>query len=209
MANRPMTTIEWGLLIALSALWGGSFLFNGILVRELPPLTIVHHSVELSESEARGYALLRSMAPMILDAQARGAIAAASLHAEHPTQDVALGDYTLNVDLRRNRRDPKQVPALGYALAIQAGPDEFYVAGCDVQVVFFSRREPDAIVGFASTEAGQFVDGQWKPGRRMNGDDILLRYDIAKAAAQNQSGSGLRFFGPNPSVQHVELYRYR
>jgi hypothetical protein len=157
----------------------------------------------------RGYALLRSMAPAILDAQARGAIAAASLHAEHPTQDVALGDYTLNVDLRRNRRDPKQVPALGYALAIQAGPDEFYVAGCDVQVVFFSRREPDAIVGFASAEAGQFIDGQWKSGRRMNGDDILLRYDLAKAAAQNQSGSGLRFFGPNPSVQHVKLYRYR
>lgn len=48
MANRPMTTIEWGLLIALSALWGGSFLFNGILVRELPPLTIVAGRVALA-----------------------------------------------------------------------------------------------------------------------------------------------------------------
>ncbi|WP_421580030.1 DMT family transporter [Shinella sp. M31] len=48
MANRPMTTIEWGLLIALSALWGGSFLFNGILVRELPPLTIVAGRVTLA-----------------------------------------------------------------------------------------------------------------------------------------------------------------
>jgi drug/metabolite transporter (DMT)-like permease len=43
-----MTTIEWGLLIALSALWGGSFLFNGILVRELPPLTIVAGRVTLA-----------------------------------------------------------------------------------------------------------------------------------------------------------------
>ncbi len=48
MANHPMTTIEWGLLIALSALWGGSFLFNGILVRELPPLTIVAGRVALA-----------------------------------------------------------------------------------------------------------------------------------------------------------------
>ena len=48
MATRPMTTIEWGLLIALSALWGGSFLFNGILVRELPPLTIVAARVALA-----------------------------------------------------------------------------------------------------------------------------------------------------------------
>lgn len=43
----------------------------------------------------------------------------------------------------------------------------------------------------------------------MNGDDILLRYDLAAAAAKNQSGSGLRFFGPYPTVQHVKLYRYR
>jgi drug/metabolite transporter (DMT)-like permease len=31
---------EWGLLIILSVLWGASFLFMGILVKELPPLTI-------------------------------------------------------------------------------------------------------------------------------------------------------------------------
>ncbi|MCW5707082.1 DMT family transporter [Shinella sp.] len=48
MANRSMTAGEWGLLIALSLLWGGSFLFNGILVRELPTLTIVTARVGLA-----------------------------------------------------------------------------------------------------------------------------------------------------------------
>ena len=48
MANRNMTAGEWGLLIALSLLWGGSFLFNGILVRELPTLTIVSARVALA-----------------------------------------------------------------------------------------------------------------------------------------------------------------
>lgn len=48
MANRSMTAGEWGLLIALSFLWGGSFLFNGILVRELPTLTIVTARVSLA-----------------------------------------------------------------------------------------------------------------------------------------------------------------
>jgi drug/metabolite transporter (DMT)-like permease len=43
-----MTTREWALLIALSLLWGGSFLFNGILVRELPPFTIVAARVALA-----------------------------------------------------------------------------------------------------------------------------------------------------------------
>jgi drug/metabolite transporter (DMT)-like permease len=36
-----MGKAEWAMLIALSVLWGGSFLFVGLAVRELPPLTIV------------------------------------------------------------------------------------------------------------------------------------------------------------------------
>jgi drug/metabolite transporter (DMT)-like permease len=32
---------EWAMLVALSMLWGGSFLFVGVAVRELPPLTLV------------------------------------------------------------------------------------------------------------------------------------------------------------------------
>ena len=39
--QRAMTTGEWGLLLLLSLLWGGSFFFIGIAVKELPPLTIV------------------------------------------------------------------------------------------------------------------------------------------------------------------------
>ena len=30
--NRTMTPLEWGMLVALSILWGGSFFFNGIAV---------------------------------------------------------------------------------------------------------------------------------------------------------------------------------
>lgn len=39
--NRTMSALEWSMLIALSVLWGGSFFFNGVAVRELPALTIV------------------------------------------------------------------------------------------------------------------------------------------------------------------------
>ncbi|MEZ5924118.1 MAG: DMT family transporter [Hyphomicrobiaceae bacterium] len=39
--NRPMTAFEWGLLLTLSILWGGSFFFNGIAVKELPTFTVV------------------------------------------------------------------------------------------------------------------------------------------------------------------------
>lgn len=40
-AAPRMNPLDWALLIGLSILWGGSFLFVGIVVRDLPPFTIV------------------------------------------------------------------------------------------------------------------------------------------------------------------------
>lgn len=39
--NRSMTPIEWLMLLTLSVLWGGSFFFTGVAIKELPPFTIV------------------------------------------------------------------------------------------------------------------------------------------------------------------------
>jgi drug/metabolite transporter (DMT)-like permease len=46
--NRTMTPGEWAMLLALSVLWGGSFFFTAIAVKELPPLTIVALRVGLA-----------------------------------------------------------------------------------------------------------------------------------------------------------------
>lgn len=46
--NRPMTLFEWGMLLILATVWGGSFFFNGIAVRELPVFTIVVSRVALA-----------------------------------------------------------------------------------------------------------------------------------------------------------------
>ena len=39
--QKTMSASDWALLAVLSLIWGGSFLFVGVAVRELPPLTIV------------------------------------------------------------------------------------------------------------------------------------------------------------------------
>jgi drug/metabolite transporter (DMT)-like permease len=39
---------DWSLLAVLSVLWGGSFFFNGVALRELPPLTVVFLRVVLA-----------------------------------------------------------------------------------------------------------------------------------------------------------------
>ena len=39
---------DWILLGGLSVLWGGSFFFNGVALRELPPFTLVFLRVALA-----------------------------------------------------------------------------------------------------------------------------------------------------------------
>jgi drug/metabolite transporter (DMT)-like permease len=39
---------DWSLLAVLSILWGGSFFFNGVVLREVPPLTVVMLRVALA-----------------------------------------------------------------------------------------------------------------------------------------------------------------
>src|SRR3954469_15070040 len=46
--NRTMTRAEWAMLLLLSVLWGGSFFFTGVMVRALPPFTIVALRVGLA-----------------------------------------------------------------------------------------------------------------------------------------------------------------
>ncbi|NSY43542.1 DMT family transporter [Agrobacterium tumefaciens] len=46
--QKQMDASEWGMLVALSLLWGGSFFFIGIAVKELPPVTIVTLRVSLA-----------------------------------------------------------------------------------------------------------------------------------------------------------------
>ena len=60
--QKTMTASDWALLAILSIVWGGSFLFVGVAVRELPPLTIVALRVVTAAS-----ALLLTLRLMGLD----------------------------------------------------------------------------------------------------------------------------------------------
>jgi len=62
--NQRMTVGEWGLLCTLSVLWGGSFFFNGVAVRQLPTLTIVVVRVAMAAVILWGVALLGQHRPI-------------------------------------------------------------------------------------------------------------------------------------------------
>jgi hypothetical protein len=52
------------------------------------------------------------------------------------------------------------------------------------------------------------VKGQWIAGRKMKGDEVLLDYNQAAAAAKSQSGSGLMLSADGPTVQRAKLYQF-
>ena len=47
-AAPVLTPRDWSLLLLLSVLWGGSFLFAAVALRGLPPLTVVLYRVGLA-----------------------------------------------------------------------------------------------------------------------------------------------------------------
>lgn len=79
-AQRPMTTTEWGLLLLLSLLWGGSFFFVGIAVKALPPFTIVAARVTIAAALLWLAAPLTGVSALRLGRQAPALLALALLN---------------------------------------------------------------------------------------------------------------------------------
>jgi hypothetical protein len=156
---------------------------------------------------SKAYGLIRDMAPLILEHQGSGTMEAVSLNKSHANQDVTLGGYTLHTELRKTRHSTV-VPELGYALIIQTGRDEFVIAGTDVDITFSTQPASPQFVGMDTVEEGRFENGQFIPGRLLNGDEVQLRYELSEAAKEGQSGAGIRLLPEGPHVQRVKLYKY-
>jgi hypothetical protein len=162
------------------------------------------------EPVSAAYKILTWFAPEILEAQRNGAITSVLLKADkNPSEEVALGDYKILVELARSWR-ASSTPGTGdgYGIIINSGPDEYIIYGSNIQVSFSPDTAGPAIAAIAKLDEGKFENGKWIQGRRLNGDDIMISYDLAKKALENKTGTGLKFGRDNESVQRVKLYRY-
>jgi len=161
---------------------------------------------------SKGYAVLAQLAPLILEHQGTHTIGAVVLDAGTDRSSLRVGDYTITVGKPHDRRSgtvitTPQSPT--YALIIATGPNDYVIAANSTEITFSPSTPGAPVAGLALIQAGSFVDGAWVPGRWLNGDDVLLNYKLAEAAATNQSGSGLRFAPDGPSIQKLKLYRYQ
>jgi hypothetical protein len=154
---------------------------------------------------ARSYETLEELAPLILENQPKGRVAAVLLDEVTPPQKLELGGYTLNVYATRAWHNgptgpeypeghPPQTP---YGIFIAAGPDEFYMAGDGLTIRLSPNSPGPPLAGLATVEEGRFVDGRWSPGRTLAGDDTDQGNSVSLRGARSDG------------ILRVALYRYR
>ena len=175
-----------------------------------------------NQTFAAFYKKAGAYAKEILKAQAEGRIHGTWVKALNPTRvkdEVVMGDYKIQFELvssgRRNGGAPQRTggtyapDAQGYAIVVQDDADNFTFLGSNIRVVFQPKEGNAQTVGLARVVHGDFdADGNWVPGRWLNGDEIQLRYDILPAIEENYSGQGLDFGRPAPEFIKVQLYKY-
>jgi hypothetical protein len=98
---------------------------------------------------------------------------------------------------------------IGYGIFMAEGPNDFLMAGNNVEISFTPNTPGPPIAGLAWQESGQFVNGKWVRTRILAGDDSVLRYDFKNIVAKGQSGSGIRISTGERGIQKVKLYRYK
>ena len=155
---------------------------------------------------SKAYDVLNQLTPDILAAQAKGAIRAFILNKPDSVQSFDLGGYHVTVTLKTNWKGVT-LASKGYGLIISSGADEFTVAGSNVNVSFVPATEGLAKAGLESATVGTFINGSWIAGRVLNGDEVMISYELASQAAKNKTGTGVKFDAA-PAIQKVKLYRF-
>jgi len=166
------------------------------------PFAIESVEEPVSKLLAASYDVLKQLAPLILEHQGKGAMVGLLPEGaeQRVPQKVRLGGYTLNLTYERptaSTAQNAQTPdAVSGGLVISVGPDEFIFAGTGLIITFETETPSDTSVGILSAQEGKYVNGQWAPGRWLNGD-------------QTHQGRHVRLVPGKFDIQRVKLYRYR
>ena len=128
----------------------------------------------------QAYRLLNEMTGSITSAQRDGLILGFKL-ASGAQQQETLGGYHLSISgpggtlgaFGPGTGAAEQGKATGYGLVISRADNEFLIVGRGISVNFSS---PGAQVEIDSAQEGVFENGQWIPGRTLNGDERFFLF---------------------------------
>jgi len=163
-----------------------------------------------------GLRILSQLAPLILERQGSEALAFGMVDDATPSRDLTMGRYVLKLEKVRLRNVvPENMSGnagtgftKGFALVVETGSDEYFVAGKNIQITFSPHPDADEIAAVASIDEGVFLNGKWRAERRLNGDEIMLSYKLSDLAAENQTGTGAQFGSGDISIYRIKLIHY-
>lgn len=171
------------------------------------PFGIDGRSDEAAQMQlAKAYKILAGLTPEIASAQTSNSITAVSLQMPDSIQTVELGGYRLTLALRKNWSGVAQA-SKGYAIVIHTGTDAFTIAGSNIDVTYVPLSPGPKMAGLASVWEGTYENGVWKPGRLLNGDNIMMSYKLAYEAMAHRTGTGARLT-EEPGILKIKLYRF-
>ena len=152
---------------------------------------------------SHSYAVLRQLSPLLLEARGRGRLGGfrATINEDGSVIDSPVKKKLGGLELTVSFVDPwtprdKQAIGDHGGLVIHAGGEDFWFAGQGITITFKGADGGPPLVGIDVAEEGEFVDGKWIAGRRLNGD-------------QTHQGRHIRLLPGKAQIQKVRIYRYR
>ena len=148
------------------------------------------------EPVGKSYGILAQLTPEIMRGRRMDGVLLDSLGR---SQVLVFGAYRLTVSHEYTLGWSPEAKVGGWpvsgAIVIEEGPGEFIIAGTGVVVTFAVAGEEGRSVGILRAEEGVYIDGVWRPGRRMNGD-------------QDHQGRHIRIAVGDWGIQRVKVYTY-
>ena len=112
---------------------------------------------------------LSAMMPLLADRYGTSALQALCAEQRNDTQCMDFGKLRVSAVFH------SEFPPLkgnGVALCVQISPEEYYLLGyqCDLSLRAGDAKHLDILL----MEEGQFTNGKWRRGRRLNGDEVAI-----------------------------------
>jgi hypothetical protein len=133
------------------------------------PFGIDHIRDAETSGFSKSYDILGQLTPLILENQAKKTIVGFVVDDKNPIVTCEMGGYRLEIsrdELFGNKS------TIGYGVVMMDGTSGFIGAGRGFRVKFYPlEKNSKTIIGIANIDEGNFKDGVWYPGRRLNGDE--------------------------------------
>jgi hypothetical protein len=130
---------------------------------------------EVTDPLGESYAALEGFLPFLAKHQ-KVNNSLGFLYTKKDREAYELGGYRIEVEYLQKRNEDEKIPEAA-GLILNTATDEFYLAGYKIRVHIWPLKTDKAKhTEFLLNDEGVFKDGQWIPGRRMNGDEMIVEF---------------------------------